>query len=628
MTASVPQAVRRLAATGWGLAAVLAVVPAWTVAASGGEIALGWRDVAVDGERAKYRQHVNLGDGVRLMDFRYDWHRAPPRANGNESGLTPDRLLVRLADLGGDPYERWDLEARRAGRYRARLSRQESEYFYEDLLVLPENASAEASTGGDFRHFDLRRTRDRADLTVEASERATLQLGFDRYRKRGDATTVLDIEREEFELERPVDETMESLSAAVSYAWDKVTATFTERFTRFDYASSQFLPSSSAGSEPDAPSELTLFFLDQPYDLDSREHRLDVRARPLPRLTVDVSGLLGEMDVDLAARERSQGIGFQGAPFSRDLSGEGDIDQDRSLYDLSAAYQLGRRVAVFAGLRRAELDQSGASRFEGAAGSDWDVDTSRLEGGVELTPSARVTLALGWTTERRETRYRQQSPDTLDTDDVATDADGYFLRLTYRPSPRADLLVSVEDNSIDDPFSLASPTDSNRYRVRARYRWDSGLSASASYLSTRRDNDTTGWNADSDELDLRLAYDGTRLYWSAGYARIELNRSVDALVLGGARQALFAIDYGAEANVTDATLGWRLAGETTLGASLRRYDNGGSFAVDRDDYRVFTSGRLGDRYRWGLSWRRIDFAEGGIEDFDADMVELQFGLRW
>ena len=608
-----------------GVGALAVGVPGWVVAASGGEITLGWRGVDVDGDHAKYRQHVNLGDGARLFDLEYGWQWA---GSDSPAAIVPERLRLNVSGLGGDPYERWDLEARRDGRYRLALSRQESEYFYEDLLVLPENASVEASTGGDFRHFDFRRTRDSAALTLELTERATVQLDLDRYRKRGDATTVLDIQREEFELERPVDETSESLAAALSYAWERVTATYTQRFTRFDYESSQFLPSPSAGSEPDAPSELTFFFLDQPYELDGREHRLDLRARPLSRLRVDFSALMGDLDVDLEARERSAGTGFQGNPFSRDLAGSGRIDQDRELYDVGAAYQVSRRISLFGGLRRAELDQSGSSSFDSDAASDWRVDTTRIEGGVELMPSSTLAVALAWTSERRETRYRQQDPRFLDSDDVATDVDGYFLRLTWRPTRRANLLVSVEDNSIDDPFSLASPTDATRYRLRGRYQWDSGLYAGASYLRTRRDNDTTGWNADADQVECRLGYDGGRLSGSVGYARIDLSRSIDSLVLGGSRQALFVIDYGAEADVADAALSWRFGHDLAVGGSLRRYDNGGRFSVDRDDYRIFASGRLGTRYRWGLTWRRIDFAEDAIEDFEADVVELRLGMRW
>ncbi|MEQ8860035.1 MAG: hypothetical protein RIC56_15430 [Pseudomonadales bacterium] len=627
----------RHAALVLGVAAVPVSVPGSAAAAVSGEVNLGWREVWIDGDRAKYRQHVNLDDGPRLLDLGFDWAADPDRQSDT---LAPDRFELRLDDLGGDPYESISVRAERSGSYRARYRRNESDYFYEDVLVLPENASVEGSTGGDFRHFDFRRVRDTVSLAVDASDRLALQFDIDRYRKRGESTTVMDIEREEFELDAPLDETMESVSAGISYAWDTVSLTLTERYTRFDYGSSMFLPGLSTGSDPGAPTELEFFFLDQPYDLRSWEHRLDLRARPSPKLDVGVSVLIGDMDLDLEAAERSQGTDFAGNPFNRNFQGDGDIDQDRLLIELSAGYRVSERVGLFGSIRVAELDQNGSSAFgsgalsgsgavsELEAVSDWKIDTSRFEAGVEFALRRGMLLAAGATVERRDVTSRQADASVEDLADVDTDSEGYFLRWSYRPSQRIDLYAALEQDSVDDPFTLASPTDSIRYRLRGRFRWDNGFTSSVGYLRAERDNDNSGWRSDTDQLDLRIGYQGERLTVSAGVSRVELSRSVDALVLGGFTPTLFAIDYGAEADFADLAVSWRVAPTLTVGASGRRYDNSGSFAVDRDDARLFLRGSLGAGYQWGLEYRRIDFAEGGIEEFDADIVELSAGIRW
>ncbi len=595
-----------------------------------GEINLGWREVWVDGDRTKYRQHVNLDDGPRVFDLGFTWKADEKSEPGS---LAPERIELRLDDLGGDPYESIVVRAERAGSYQARFRRDESDYFYEDVLVLPENASVEGSTGGDFRHFDFRRIRDSVSLQVEPAERMTLLFDIDRYRKRGDSTTIMDIEREEFELEAPLDETMESLSAGFSYAWDKVSMTLTERYTRFDYGSSMFLPGLSEGSEPAEPTELEFFFLDQPYEMESWEHRLDLRARPAPRTDLGMSVIVADLDLELDALERSQGTDFLGVPFTRNFQGDGAIDQDRLLVDLNGSYGLTERVGVFAGIRLSRLDQSGDSSFGSGADleeavSDWEIDGLRFETGVELALRRDMLLAVGWTTERRDVDSRQANEEQADLADVDSDSDGYFLRWSYRPTRRLDLFASVEDNSVDDPFTLASPTDSTRYRLRGRYRWDSGVSLSGGYLRSDRDNDNSGWKAETEQFDLRLSYRGGPFTLSAGVSRIELVRSVDALVVGGFASRLFAIDYGADADFADIAGTWQLNRSLSVGASARRYDNSGSFAVERDDARLFLRGLLGSGYQWGVEYRRIDFREGGIEEFDADIVELSAGLRW
>ncbi len=243
-------------------------------------------------------------------------------------------------------------------------------------------------------------------------------------------------------------------------------------------------------------------------------------------------------------------------------------------------------------------------------------------------PPRALRLAVGATTERRDVSARQSAAEAARLHERDTEADGYFVRAWYRPSRRAELHLAFEDDSIDDPFTLASPTSTTRYRLRGRYRFDNGISLTASYLATDRRNDRSGWHADAERFDVRAGYSGTRLALSAGLGRTDLSRSVDSLVMAGARQVLFDIDYLARADTVDASASWRLTGDISLGGSYRRYDNDRSFEVDRDDWRAFLRGRLDDRYRWGLEYRWFDFSEGGIEDFQASMLELSLGLAW
>ena len=77
----------------------------------------------------------------------------------------------------------------------------------------------------------------------------------------------------------------------------------------------------------------------------------------------------------------------------------------------------------------------------------------------------------------------------------------------------------------------------------------------------------------------------------------------------------------------DAAVNWRASDRLAFGATAQRYDNEGSFAVDREDLRLYVGGDTGRALRWNLAYRYVDFEEGGGREFDADLVELTLGLR-
>jgi hypothetical protein len=292
-------------------------------------------------------------------------------------------------------------------------------------------------------------------------------------------------------------------------------------------------------------------------------------------------------------------------------------------------YSVSERVQLTAGARRHQLDQDGVLMFGSVDGtSRWEIDTTGFELGVDVAISSALTMAAGWTGERRDSRFAQESEGALAADDVETERDGYYVHLSYRPSRNLNITLSAEDNSIDDPFTLASATDSRRYRLRARYRWDNGLSMSASHRRTDYENDNSGWKSDTEQTDVRLTYTSDRLTLSAGASLVDLQRDIDQLVTGGFRQDLFAISYSADADFWDGSARWRLTDSVDLAASYRAYDNKGSFRVDRDDARASVEVALPGNYRAQLSYRNVDYEEDQLESFDADIWEIALKYRW
>ena len=106
-----------------------------------GSASVGLRSVRVDGSTSKYRENVNLDDGVRLFDATFDFRAA-------ETGTGVDRVSFDARNLGGDPAETIRMSAQKYGVWNLQLDRRRSEYFYEDVILPPALASVTGSTGG------------------------------------------------------------------------------------------------------------------------------------------------------------------------------------------------------------------------------------------------------------------------------------------------------------------------------------------------------------------------------------------------------------------------------------------------------------------------------------------------
>jgi hypothetical protein len=604
------------------VAATLAVAAPALGDSFSGLIDVGIREVDVQGDENKYKQHVNLDSGPRLFGLRFSFE---PDAGTS----SPDRITFDSHGLGGDPYQNLHAEIRKFGAYHFTYERRQSDYFYEDLLIDPDDVDIEASNAGDFRTFDFRRIHDRADFQIQMTDRASFTLGFDRYEKEGESTTPIDVEREEFELDAPVDETLQNFDLGFEYAWDHLTLILNQRWREFDNDASAFLPGASEGSEPGEPTRLDYFFLDQPYGYDSAESQIGLIAHPTDRWQIKADLFYADLEMDFDAAERSQGSDWMDIPFTRDIEGGGGADRETLQLFLSTSYSITDRVRLTASIREQQLDQDADLTFDDIPGlSAWEIDTTGLALGAEALVGDDWTVSGGWTGERRETRY-DAALDEFDAGaDVKTDRSGFYLVVAYRPDMHWNLSFSAEDNGIDDPFTLTSPTDARRLRLRGAYRWDNGLKLSASYARRENSNDNSGWESDTGHADVRLTYAGTPVTLSLGASFVDTERSIDQPVTGGFRQDLFLIRYDADSSFYDGSVRWHTTEWLDLSASFRDYQNDGSFEVARQDARLAAEFKLPHQYGIELSYRLVDFEEDDLEAFDADIWQASLTYRW
>ena len=599
-----------------------------------GHLDIGVRDVDHSGTDYKYDQHVNLDSGARVFGLAVDY------AAVAAEDIAPETISVRASGLGGDPYEWLQVRARNSKHWDFRYQRRESVYLYEDLLRDPADFNVESSNGGDFHQFDLERRRESAELDVRVNEQLTFGVDFRRQENTGTATTVLDISREEFLLETRVDDSSDEIELSVDYKWDKTQLSFSETWRDVDSAREVFLPGASEGMEPEAGASLDRFTFAQPYGYDSREHHLSVISRPLQRLQVHADVLLVALDMDVSTDERTQGNDFLERPLQTTEVTQGDADKDILQLYLSSAWAFNDQLRATLTVRDQQIEQDGEisvvtvdelSPTPVDAGerafSRWDIDRTQVRLGLEWVRGA-YSAAGGVGREWRKVNSVAEGLVDAPSDRVKTDRTGLWLRLGWRPNKYVAVNASLDDSSIDDPYALASATDTRRYRVRAKLRHDSGLTLNASWLRRERKNTLSGYDSTTDHSAVRLGWARPDLSVFVGASFVTLDHEIEQLVRGGFRTDLFLIDYSSDADFLDASVRWQAVDDVELFASYRDYSNSGSVAVDREDLRLGVDYRISSRYSANLTYRDIDYAEAPDEDFAAEIWELALRINW
>src|SRR4030067_2880921 len=171
-----------------------------------GDFLFGFRfvDTSGPGAQYKYKEDINLRRGARLSSFNLSYQP--------DNGLKKyfDRLDVRVLNLGGDPYESISVGLQKYGRYKMQNDRRKSSYFYQDLTRTEFGALYDVFT------FDFDRVQDSGTAKVWLTKGINLYFDFNRYPKKGVSTTSLDVQRAEFELEKPAQE--DSREAALGLA--------------------------------------------------------------------------------------------------------------------------------------------------------------------------------------------------------------------------------------------------------------------------------------------------------------------------------------------------------------------------------------------------------------------------
>ena len=200
-----------------------------------GGFTVGYRSVSTDGQMNKYKEDINLDSGFRL--FNLNLHYTPSGALKK----ILDRADLYVYNMGGDPFESFSLSVQKYGKFRFKYDRRKSEYFYADMYDIG---------GGhlyDMHTFDYVRVMDSGMFQYTLNKNISLFLNFDRYTREGESTTSLDIDRVEFEFDKPVKEKSTRGSFGVDVHFNRFSLLFEETIIDFENANSYFLPGMEDG---------------------------------------------------------------------------------------------------------------------------------------------------------------------------------------------------------------------------------------------------------------------------------------------------------------------------------------------------------------------------------------------
>ena len=587
-----------------------------------GKFLFGYRFVDTSGTTEKYKEDFNLDEGARL--FNLSLHYAPQE----KTKKFLDRLDINVYNFGGDPYETFALSIQKYGKYKFKYERRKSTYFYADQHQIG------SGTLYDHHTFDFKRVTDSGSLNVRLANEADIFLNFNRYTKSGVSVTTLDINRIEFELDRPISEDLKEVTAGINVHLARYGFLYKVKFQDYENSNSLFLPGFADGG-PDAgyPSALNYFSLDQPYDLQTESHTFKFNARPINSLLLSGSAVISNQKLDLTYMEDADGINYLGKFFTYSLSGEGHFDRMIHLYDFDLTYLLTDKLALIGAIRYQDLNQDSRLSYDSEEElMELNFDTLGFEGGFQFQLYPNMALTVGYRHEIRDL----EGTETV-TYEEKTRRNGIFGNLKWKPVRELNLALDYQYGFYDDPYTLVSPTSFNRLRILARVRAKQ-FNISGSYLWQKSKSEIFEdiWESSRNQLNLRAGYHAQKVNVFAGYSLIDVEHKGDRTVAyppswsGPGGTFIWEILYEGKSNLLDGFLSLDLYENWSVGAYGSSYWNSGFWEISRIMLKGYVEYTFGNGLITQLGYRYVDFEEksSGFNDYRANIVELSFGYRW
>jgi outer membrane receptor protein involved in Fe transport len=351
------------------------------------------------------------------------------------------------------------------------------------------------------------------------------------------------------------------------------------------------------------------------------------------------------------------------------VTGGGSFTRKIDLYDVDLTWLLTNKLALVGGLRYNKFGQTGTLTAEGDTGTaDFGYHTLGIEGGLQIQFNPRFSLTGGYRYEKRsltnaggqtqiaesnETETAQEPLETINYTD-ATVRRGVFGNLKFDALKNVKLTFDFQHGNYDDPFTLMSPTSTDRFRATFRYQLK-GFNLSATYLTTRTKNETPGgvnfrilytddnytdlWKSSNDQFTLRAGYTASKFNASVGYTLIDFKVDSDRLVAfnpywGGPEGTFpWAIHYQGKSTLLDASVGFTFDANWKIGAYINSYKNSGFWPMERTMFKGYLEYAFLGGFVSQVGYRYYNFKETDNtliikNNYAAGILEISFGYRW
>jgi hypothetical protein len=575
-----------------------------------GSFMVGYRGVDVTGVHTKYMEDYNLDSGARL--FRFNLHYRP---TGDLKKLV-DSVDVGLYNFGGEPFESFYLSVVKYGTYQFKYDRRKSNYFYKDIFA-----------GHDFHTFDFDRINDSLSLKVWLCKYSRFYFNFDRYTRKGNSTTSLDINRDEFEFDRPVDESSKEITLGLDVTFKGFSLLFQEKIRDYVNDYHFFLGMPGMGEDPTDAADLMYFNVNQPYDFWGLTHSAKMNFQPFSNLLINASASIGTQDMRISYTETAAGTTYFGAPFGYSYDGSGAFERKLQMYDAGLTYLVTDKLAVTVDARYRNLEQDGSMEtYDVTFNQDLDYHTFGVDAGLQYQASDDIAVSAGYRTEERTVDIPHDGASHLEK----TKRTGFFGNLKWNFSKDLRLTLDYQNGSYDDPYTDISLSDFNRARLTGRYKIKN-FYVTGSYLYQLSENNAgDGWRAERNQLNVRAGYKNKKVKLSLGYGLNHVTQSGDRHFVFYGQPATWNIYYEGRSSLFDAYLYFLLDKKWTLGGYANWYKNDGSWEVERLILRPFLEVKFDNGFIGQLAFRYIDFKENleGLNNYTANIFEISFGYRW
>jgi hypothetical protein len=588
-----------------------------------GNLKFGYRFVDTSGAYTKYKEDINLREGAYLNTFSLSY-------TPEETLKTFfDRLDISVRNLGIEPFQTFNLTVQKYGLYKFQWDRRKSTYFYADQTQFDGHLY-------DMHTFDFDRTMDSASFSFDATDNIKLFASYFGFSKKGNSVTTLDINRIEFEFDKPIEENSDEIAVGVDVHIKSVSFVFEERIRKYENTNSYFLPGAADGGEGASyPSSLNYFHLDQPYDLKSNTHTFKINAKPINSLLIKGVAQISDLDMDLEYSEETAGTNYLGRPFDYSLSGKGEFSRKIGLYDLDLTYLVTHKLAFVGAVRSHNFKQEGSMTIDGEKmTTEPKFNTLGIEAGLQYQFSSKFGLTFGYRNEKR--KLEGEELETVNYEDNTT-RNGIFGTLQWTPSRTFNLTFDHQYGSYDNPYTVASPMSFNRTRAAAKLRMQE-FYGSASILFEKSKNDLYDelWKSRKNQFNVRAGYNDETIKAFAGLALIDVKHSGDRAVAyppgwsGPGGTFLWEILYEGKSTLWDFYLAWDLNDQWGLGAYANFYKNTGFWEIKRTTFKAYVEYEFITGLAAELAYRIVDYkeAQSGFNDYKANIFEISFGYSW